>query len=109
MRILFDNGTPEPLARAMKSSQVTFLRERGWEHLGNGDLLRLVEDAGFDLLLTTDRRIRYQQNLAGRKIAIIVITGCTFWHRVKLYRTVVAAAVEAAAPGSYTEVPIPFR
>jgi hypothetical protein len=67
------------------------------------------EGAALDLLLTTDRRIRYQQNLAGRKIALVVLTGTTKWSRVRLHLERIAAAVNAAAPGSYTEVEIPFE
>jgi hypothetical protein len=59
-------------------------------------------------LLTTDRRIRYQQSLTGRKIAIVVLTGTTKWSRVKLHFQRIAAVVNAAVPGSYTEVDIPF-
>jgi hypothetical protein len=60
-------------------------------------------------LLTTDRRIRHQQNLAKRKIALVVLTGTTKWSRVRLHLGRVADAVNAAAPGSYTEVVIPFE
>jgi hypothetical protein len=59
-------------------------------------------------LLTTDRRIRYQQNLVGRKIAVVVLTGTTKWSRVRLNFERIAAVVNAATPGSYTEIEIPF-
>jgi hypothetical protein len=72
-------------------------------------LLNAAEDAAFDLLLTTDRRIRYQQNLAGRKIALVVLTGTTKWARVRLHLELVAAVVNAATPSSYAEVEIPFQ
>jgi hypothetical protein len=61
-----------------------------------------------DALLTTDRRIRYQQNLATRRIAIVVLSGTTKWARVRLHAQRIAAAVTAARPGSYTEIDIPF-
>ena len=61
------------------------------------------------LLVTTDRRIRYQQNLAGRKIAILVLTGSTKWSRIREHFERIVAAVRGVAPGSYTEVGIPFR
>ena len=80
----------------------------GWEQLSNGDLLRVAEEEAFDLLLTTDQRIRYQQNLTGRKIAIVVLSGSTKWSRVRLHGERIAATVDAATPGSYTEVEIPF-
>ena len=66
------------------------------------------EEAALDLLLTTDRRIRYQQNLAARKIALVVLTGCTKWSRVRLHLERIAAVVNAATSGSYSEIGIPF-
>jgi hypothetical protein len=80
----------------------------GWEELNNGDLLRSAESSAFDVLLTIDRGIRYQQNLTGRKIAVVVLTGATKWSRVRLHGERISAAVSAAAPGSYAEVFIPF-
>lgn len=61
-----------------------------------------------DLLFTTDQRIRYRQNLGGRKIAIVVLTGTTKWSRVRLHLERIADVVDATASGSYTEIPIPL-
>jgi hypothetical protein len=83
------------------------MRKAG-DRLNNGALLRAAEDAAIDVLLTTDQRIRYQQNLADRQIAVVVLTGTTRWTRVRLYLDRIAVAVNAATPGSYTEVAIPF-
>ena len=69
----------------------------------------MAEEDAVDLLLTTDQGIRYQQNLTGRKIAIVVLTGTTKWSRVRLYLERITVAVNAAKPGSYTEVEIPFE
>jgi hypothetical protein len=73
------------------------------------EVMNAAEEAAIDLLLTTDRRIRYQQNLAGRRIALVVLTGTTKWARVRLHLERVAAVVDAATPGRYTEVEIPFK
>jgi len=108
MLILFDHGTPRGLARALADHTVITAKARGWDKLNNGDLLNAAEAAVVNLLLTTDQRIRYQQNLAGRKIAIVVLTGTTKWSRVQLHHERIAAAANAATPGSYTEVVIPF-
>ena len=108
MRILFDHGTPSGIARALVGHDVTQAIERGWDKISNGELLRLAEEAGFDLLLTTDKRIWYQQNLASRKIAILVLGNST-WRVVRLYLDRVHSAVNAATPGSYAEVDIPFK
>ncbi len=82
MLILFDHGTPRGLARALPTHTVIAAQAKGWDKLSNGALLNAAERAAIDLLLTTDRRIRYQQNLALRKIALVVLTGSTKWSRV---------------------------
>jgi hypothetical protein len=108
MRILFDHGTPAGLALALPGHVVTTAQAQGWDRLSNGDMLKEAEGEGFDLLITTDRRIRYQQNLSGRRIALIVLAGSTKWSRVQLHLRDVGVAVEAATPGGYCEVPISF-
>ena len=108
MRILFDHGTPRGIARALADHTVMTAYAQGWDRLNNGALLRAAEDAAVDVVLTTDQRIRYQQNLAGRQIAIVVLTGTTKWTRVRVHLDRIAVAVNAATPGSYTEVAIPF-
>jgi len=108
MLILFDNGTPAPLRYALKGHVVVEAFERGWDRLVNGELIAAAEAAGFDLLLRTDKNIRYQQNLTGRKIAFVVL-GNQQWPILRLYVDRVVAAVNGATPGSYFEVDIPFR
>jgi hypothetical protein len=108
MRILFDHGTPSGIAGALPDHDVTEAIERGWDRVSNGELLNLAETAGFDLLLTTDKRIRYQQNLTDRKIAIVVLGNST-WRVVRLYLDRIALVVADATPGSYAEVDIPFK
>jgi hypothetical protein len=106
MRILFDNGTPRGVANGLPGHTVEDCRAHGWDTLRNGELLDAAEAAGFDVLLTTDRNIRYQQNLTNRKIAIVVL-GKGRWRLIKDRLPEVAAAVAAATPGSVTEVEIP--
>ena len=108
MLILFDHGTPRGLARALSGHTVITAKARGWDRLSNGALLKAAEEAAFDLLLSTDQGIRYQQNLAGRKIATVVLSGTTKWSRVRLHLDRITVAVNAATPGSYTEVAVPF-
>jgi len=108
MLILFDHGTPSGIASSLLGHDVTEARERGWDRISNGELLKVAEAAGFDLLLTTDKRIRYQQNLTDRKIAIVVL-GNSAWRVVRLYLDRVALAVNEATPGSYAVVDIPFK
>ncbi len=108
MRILFDNGTPRGLARHFIGHTVEKARLHGWEELTNGALIEAAEHAGFDLMVTTDKNIRYQQNLEGRKIALIVLEHSQ-WPMVKLVTSRIVAAVDAAVPGSYFEVDVPFK
>ena len=74
----------------------------------NGELLTLAEAAGFDVLVTTDKNLGYQQNLAGRKIAIVVL-GLGRWSVMKRHVAQIVAAVNAATPGSFAEVEIPHN
>ncbi len=107
MRILFDQGVPRGLAVCLEGHDVTEARKLTWEKISNGQLLKLAEETGFDLLLTTDKNLRYQQNLADRKISIVVL-GQSPWWLVRLHLEAIAAAVNAARPSSYIEVEIPF-
>ncbi len=83
-------------------------RARGWEELSNGELIEAAEQAGFEVMVTTDKNIRYQQNLKARKIALVVLEHSQ-WPMVKLVAENIAAAVNAAEPGSYMEVGVPFK
>ncbi len=87
---------------------MTGARKLCWEKLSNGELLKLAEGADFDLLLTTDKNVRYQQNLAGRTISIVVL-GNSPWWLVRQHLHEIVAAVNAVTPGSYAEVEIPLK
>jgi hypothetical protein len=108
MLVLFDHSTPAPLTSYLIGHTVTEARDRGWDRLSNGDLLAEAERAGFDVLLTADKNIRHQQNLSGRRLAIVVLS-TPQWPVVRLHIERIAAAVNAAAPGSYTEVNISVK
>ena len=109
MLVLFDNGTPRTLSRYLIDRHtVTEARARGWQELENGNLLNQAEAAGFEVLVTTDKNLSYQQNLTGRKIAVVVL-GKGRWTLIKPYVAQVVAAVNEATPGSFTEVEIPFK
>ena len=106
MRVLFDQGTPAPLRHRLDSHDVVTAHERGWSTYKNGELLGAAERDGFEVLVTTDTNLRYQQNLADRKIAVVVLV-TTSWPRIQQAADRVVAAVSAATPGSYAEVAIP--
>jgi hypothetical protein len=107
--VLFDHGTPKGLSRSLPGHTVDTAQGKGWDTLSNGALLDAAEEAGFEVLLTTDRRIRYQQNLQARRIAVVVLTGSTKWSLVRQHADRIAAALAAVTPGSYAEVEIPLE
>jgi hypothetical protein len=108
MRILLDQGTPAPIRRFLKGHTVRTAAEQGWAKLSNGELLSAAEEAGFDGFVTPDKNIRYQQNLAARSIAFVVI-GNPQWPVLRRHVDLVVDAVNAAAPGSFAVVDVPFE
>jgi len=103
VRILFDQGTPVPIRTFLKGHTVRTAAQEKWDTLRNFDLLNAAEAAGFDLLLTTGKNLRYQQNLARRQIAIIVL-GIQQWPDLRPHVQLVVNAVNGSAAGSYAEV-----
>ena len=106
MRVLFDQGTPVPLRGLLVGHEVTTAHELGWSTMKNGDLLAAAEAAGFEIFVTTDGNLRYQQNLATRVIAVVVLS-TTSWPRIEAASAVIGKAVNEAAPRSFIEVSIP--
>ena len=106
MRILFDQGTPVPLRRFLNTHQVETVFERGWSTLKNGDLLAKGEEEGFEVFVTTDKNLSKQQNLAGRKMAIVVLSS-TSWPRIQAAVEPIIQNIETTLPGNMYEVHIP--
>jgi hypothetical protein len=106
MRVLFDQGTPAPLRQLLLDHEVETAYERGWSSLQNGELIAAAEATGFTVFVTTDRNLKYQQNLAARQMAIVVLL-TTSWPRIKAASAPVVTAVNASLPGGYVEVAIP--
>ena len=102
MRVLFDQGTPAPLRRALAPHEVSTVYELGWSNLENGDLLRAAEGR-YEVFVTTDQNLRYQQNLSGRQLAILVLP-TTNWPEIQQHQAEVTAAVGAMRPGEYREL-----
>src|SRR3984893_15200340 len=107
MRVLFDQATPVPIRTCLIGHTVRTAAQEHWDTLQNGDLLTVAEHAGFEVFLTTDKNMRYQQNMTGRTIAVVVI-GLQQWPALQPHVALVVAAVNAATPGSLTEVDIPI-
>jgi predicted nuclease of predicted toxin-antitoxin system len=102
MRILFDQGTPLPLRDHLKNHTVATVFELGWSTLENGKLLAAAETS-FDLLITTDQQIRYQQSLTGRQPAILVLL-TTNWPLIRTSIPQIQMTIEEIKPGDYREV-----
>jgi predicted nuclease of predicted toxin-antitoxin system len=102
MKILFDQGTPAPLRRALTLHSVSTAYEMGWMQLNNGALLRAAE-AQFDVLITTDRNLRYQQNVTGLRLAILILP-TTNWPAIHIHELQVVAAVDALRAGDVVEL-----
>ena len=97
MRVLFDQATPVPIRLHLVLHEVRTAAQEGWDTLKNGELLTAAESAHFDVLLTTDKNMRYQQNLSERKIAIVVL-GLQQWPTLRPQVHLVVDAVNAATP-----------
>ena len=102
MKILFDQGTPVPLRRSLAPHTVATAFEMGWSNLENGELLAAAEGK-FEALVTTDQNLRYQQNLQGRRLAILVLP-TTNWLEIRNHVLEITAAVNALKPGDYREL-----
>jgi hypothetical protein len=101
--VLFDQGTPAPLRHALVGHIVETTYERGWSRLKNGELIAAAESAGFEVFITTDKNLKYQQNLVGRRMAIVVLH-TTSWPRIQDALPRVVAAVTTSNKGGYIEV-----
>ena len=108
MLVLLDHGTPRGIARALQGHIIKEAKAQGWDTLSNGDLLKVAEEAGFEVLLTTDTNLPYQQNLEGRKLAVVILSK-NRWSLVRPMMQQIADAVNAARPGTCTIVDIPPR
>jgi hypothetical protein len=105
-RVLFDHCTPKSLRRHLPGYEIRTCYEEGWAGFRNGELLAAAEAAQFEVFITADRNLRYQQNLGSRRIAIIELPT----NRLALIERLVSAILEAlanAAPGGYQVVPFP--
>jgi predicted nuclease of predicted toxin-antitoxin system len=102
VRVLFDQGTPAPLRDALAHHTVVTAQERGWSTLKNGELLDAAERENFDVFVTTDSNLAYQQNLTARKIAIVVLTSSS-WLRIRRTLSSVSRAVDRANPGQVSK------
>ena len=102
MNILFDGCVPRPLRQFLAGHTVKTAPEMGWAELKNGDLLHSAEEQ-FDALVTSDKNIRYQQNITGRKIAILVLP-TNRWPDLRTMTEQIAAIVSGLKAGDFIEI-----
>ncbi len=105
MKILFDQGTPAPLRKHLAGHYVDTAFERGWSMIQNSQLLKAAEDARYELFVTTDQNMKYQQNLQTRKVAILVLS-TTSWRRLMPFAKSIAEAVNSMRVGDNKEFQI---
>ena len=105
MKILFDQGTPVPLRRHLHPHEIDTAAEQGWSELRNGDLLDRAEENGYEAFITTDQNLKCQQNVARRRIRILVLT-TTSWPRISKKPRQIRAALEGMNEGAFSEVDI---
>ena len=105
MKILLDECVPWPMHRLLVGHECRTAQQCGWGGIKNGDLLELAE-MEFPLFITSDQNLRYQQNLAGRRIAILVLK-TTDWRLIRLRVDSVVGAISDLAPGAYLELEFP--
>ena len=103
MRILFDQGTPVPRRDFLPGHTIETAYERRWDKLSNGDLLTAAGSDGFELFITTDQNLRYQQKLDGRKITILVLP-TTRWPEIQRHVSEIAGAIAAMKSGEFREL-----
>lgn len=103
MRVLLDENLPHRLRHVLRGAEIVTAWYAGWAGAKNGELLKLAEDAGFDLLITGDRNLAYQQNMGERRIAIVELSAQD-WPALSGHLRVIQEAVDRAQPGSYEVV-----
>ena len=104
-RVLFDQGVPLPLQEALERFEVRTCYTMGWSSLSNGDLITKAEES-FDVFVTTDKNLRYQQNLANRRVAIFVLP-TTRWPALQPHGLLIANAIHQLEAGGYMEWLLP--
>ena len=105
MKILLDECVPWPMHRLLAGHECRTAQQCGWGGIKNGSLLQLAEKE-FDLFVTSDQNLRYQQNLAGRKISILELSTNKL-RRIEAAADALRAAVEAIKPGEFRQLEIP--
>jgi predicted nuclease of predicted toxin-antitoxin system len=105
MKILFEQGVPVPLRKFLTGLAVSTAFENGWSELANGELLEAAESR-FDVFVTTDQNLKYQQNLSGRHLSILILP-TTNWPRLKDHTGLIVQAIGGLSPSDFVELRLP--
>ena len=108
LRILFDKNVPDLLRRHLIDYQVQTADEEGWGQISNEELISRAEKAGYQIMLTCDQNIQYQQNMSHRKISMVVL-GSNIWPSIRPRIAEIAAALQRVSPGSFEFIEIARR
>ena len=103
MKVLLDENLDHRLRKNLGSHEVFTASYKGWEGLKNGALLKAAEGDAFDVLITGDQTLFYEQSLTGRRLAIVALSSIE-WRIIEHYLPQIIAAVSGAAPGSFQAV-----
>ena len=107
MLILFDHATPRALRRHLAGHTIHTAEQLGWERPANGLLIARAEESGYELLISVDQGIQYQQNLAARRVAILVLMK-NDWSLIRPHTDTINVAINRIQPGDYVEIEIPL-
>jgi hypothetical protein len=110
LHVLLDKNVPSGVKRILRGHRVELAEDRGWARISNGALIQTAERAGFDVVVTADQNIVYQQNLKGRKVALVVL-GSNIWPIVREHRAAIAEQIRLLEAGGYVflEMPLPLE
>ncbi len=103
MKVLLDENLPHKLCLHLPEHDVVTVAFAGLDGLKNGKLMKAAEDAGFDVFVTADRALPYQQNMAARRIAVVALSG-QIWSVIQTHVERISLAISTAPPGMVTRV-----
>lgn len=103
MKVLLAHCVPATLRHALRFHTVVLASEMGWHGIENGELISRADDEGFDVPISSDQNIRYQQNLTGRRIALLVVLKQN-WPELQPHAAKVATALDEIQPGEYRKL-----
>ena len=106
LRLLLDHGVPAPLRRFLNHHDVTLARDLGWAEYVNGRLIAAAEEAGFDTMVTCDKNIGYQQNLASRRLGLAVLP-TNIWPDLQAHIDAIVTFIDGVGQGGYRVLDLP--